>query len=269
MVSEKSIINNYNKKGYVIVRSLLTKKLCIDAKEKSNKLTGKLKLPFSNKSYGFGDVRNIRPYNIFANNMQIKNISQKLINSEVSLGHFLLVNKAAWIGPDVEWHQEVFNFDIYAPGLNINQYWHNFIQVFIAIDDHQEDNGCLQVFEGSHKEGVLDFDDIVNINGSHKRRVKPKTLDKLVKRYQIKKLEMKSGDVLFFNHLLVHGSPSNMSSESRLSALIQFYNNKLKFNNKKFIEYSEFRVKFIQEFYLSSIRNIKEYKKKLTDFSKN
>ena len=98
----------------------------------------------------------------------------------------MLVNKAAWIGPDVEWHQEVFNFNIYASGLNKKKNWKNFIQVFIAFDDHEKQNGCLKVLKGSHKSGFLDYEDIVNINGSHKRRVKTKILDKLVKKYPIK-----------------------------------------------------------------------------------
>lgn len=262
-------INSYIKNGYILVKSLLPKKLCLDAKKKSYNLNAKLKLPFSNKPYGFGDVRKIKPYNLIYGNKEILDISQKLIKSKVSLSHFLLVNKASWIGPDVEWHQETFNFDIYASGLNINKNWHKFIQVFIAIDEHKKDNGCLQVFEGSHKEGVLAYEDIVNINGSHKRRVKSEDLDKLDKKYKIKKIEMKSGDVLFFNHFLVHGSSSNLSSKSRLSALMQFYDNKLKFNNKKFTEYSKFRAKFVEKYYLSSIKKIKDYKKKLTDFKKN
>ena len=63
------------------------------------------------------------------------------------------MNKAAWIGPEVEWHQEVFNSDIYAPGINMRKKWDKFVQVFIAIDDQDTNNGCLKVFKKSHHEG--------------------------------------------------------------------------------------------------------------------
>ena len=114
----------------------------------------------------------------------------------------------------------------------------------------------------------MDYEDIVNINGSHKRRVKTKILDKLVKKYPIKDIQMKRGDVLFFNHLLVHGSTSNLSSKSRLSGLMQFYNNKLMFKNDDFIKYSNFRAKFAKKYFLSSINKLEGYKKKLFDFRK-
>ena len=269
MQNSKKLLNSYDNKGYVLVKSLISKNVCKAIKEKSKKLPAKLTLPFSDQPYGYGDVRNKNPFKMIADNEKILKISKELIGKELNLGHFLLVNKAAWIGPDVEWHQEAFNFDIYASGLNVKKDWRNFIQVFIAIDNHEKDNGCLQVFEGSHKKGILDFEDIVNINGSHKRRVKAKVLEKLIKKHPIRNIEMKSGDVLFFNHLLVHGSPSNISSKSRLSALMQLYSKNLKFNKKPFNDYSNFRAKFVEDYFISSIEKVTDYKKKLADFSKN
>lgn len=263
-----NLLKNYEKDGFVLVKSLLKKNLCKEAKLKTNSLKVKLKIPFSNSAYGYGDVRLKKPYNLILKNKKMNLIVKKLLNSDFNLSHFLLVNKAAWIGPDVEWHQEVFNFNIYASGLNKKKNWKDFIQVFIAFDDHEKQNGCLKVLKGSHKSGFLDYEDIVNINGSHKRRVKTKILDKLVKKYPIKDIQMKRGDVLFFNHLLVHGSTSNLSSKSRLSGLMQFYNNKLIFKNDNFIKYSNFRAKFAKKYFLSSISKLESYKKKLFDFRK-
>lgn len=195
-------------------------------------------------------------------------MAKSLINFEIEMSHFLLVNKAAWIGPDVEWHQEVFNLQIYAPGCDPNKEWKNFLQVFIAIDPHDKINGCLKVFEGSHKEGMLEYEDIVNINCSHKRRVSVEALNKISKKYRIVDIEMEPGDALFFNHLLVHGSPSNLSPHSRLSALMQFYKKNLEFKTEKFSEYSNFRAKFVTDWLNLSLKKIEEYKKKLEDFKK-
>jgi ectoine hydroxylase len=261
-------LEDYEKKGYVLVKGVIDSVICQESKISTSKLNSKLTIPFSNVPYGFGDVRAIHPYSEIANNKSIYDIARNLIEHEVKMSHFLLVNKAAWIGPDVEWHQEVFNLQIYAPGCDPNKEWRNFLQVFIAIDQHDKINGCLKVFEGSHKEGILDYEDIVNINCSHKRRVTVDTLNKISKKYRIVDVEMEPGDALFFNHLLVHGSPSNLSANSRLSALMQFYKKDLNFKANSFDEYSNFRANFIKSWLENSLINIKQYKKKLEDFKK-
>lgn len=180
----------------------------------------------------------------------------------------MLVNKAAWIGPDTEWHQEVFNINMYAPGVNIKKDWKKFTQVFIAIDPQNKENGCLKIFDKSHKEGKLKFDNIVNLNGSHKRRVKTTDLYRLHRKYKIIDIELNQGDAVFFNHLLVHGSSNNISPYSRLTALLQFYDSSLKFNDKYFEKYKNFRSKFVKNWHKSTLKKTNSYKKNLDDFKK-
>ena len=263
-----TIKKTYEEKGYVLIKGLISPEICQQSKISTSKLNSKLTIPFSKVPYGFGDVRKSYPYSEIANSKSIHKMAQDLISNEVKMSHFLLVNKAAWIGPEVEWHQEVFNLQIYAPGCDAKKEWKNFLQVFIALDKHDKINGCLKVFEGSHKEGILDYEDIVNTNCSHKRRVTVEALNKLSRKYQIIDVEMEPGDALFFNHLLVHGSPSNLSANARLSALMQFYKKDLSFKTELFDEYSNFRASFVKSWLDSSLKKIEEYKKKLEDFKK-
>lgn len=264
-----TLINNYENNGYVIVKNVFSKEFCNLVKKSTVELKSKLTLPFSKVPYGFGDLRNINPFNKISESELIQNYANQLIGGETKLSHFMLVNKAAWIGPDVEWHQEVFNLQIYAPGCSADKDWKRFLQVFIAIDKHEKLNGCLKVFKGSHKAGVLDYEDIMNLNCSHKRRVKPEVLDELVKSYEIIDVEMEEGDALFFNHLLVHGSPSNLSANSRLSALLQYYDKDLSFEGKNFNEYSSFRANFVADWLKSSLSKVDHYKQSLSDFKKD
>ena len=264
-----TIKTKYNQNGFVLIKKLFDKNFCADIKHEIKKLNAKLTIPFSDVPFGFGDVRDKEPFNKISNSVNLKKLSDELIGNISNLSHFMLVNKAAWIGPDVEWHQEVFNLQIYAPGCNPENDWHKFLQVFIAIDDHNKLNGCLKAFKGSHKAGILEFEDIVNVNCSHKRRVTTNALNNLHKTYEIVDLEMEAGDALFFNHLLVHGSPSNLSPYSRLSALLQYYDSSLNFEGKNFSEYSNFRAKFVENWLSSSLEKIDDYKDKLTDFKKN
>ena len=64
---------------------------------------------------------------------------------------------------------------------------------------------------------------------------------------------MDQGDVLFFNHLLVHGSPNNLSPKSRLSGLMQFYDQNLSFKESNFNEYSSFRANFVSDWLSKSL----------------
>lgn len=261
-------IKFYNNHGYFIYKNFLNKSICNQIKSSAKKLKPKIKIPFSKTPLGFGDVRFKFPFNKILKETKIDEISEKFIKNKTKLSHFMLVNKSAWIGPDTEWHQEVFNINMYAPGVNITKNWKKFVQVFIAIDNQNKENGCLKIFDKSHKAGKLKFQNIVNINGSHKRRVMPTDLDKLYKKYKIIDIELNQGDAIFFNHLLVHGSSNNLSPYSRLTALLQFYDENLKFNNNYFERYRSFRSKFVKEWHKNSLIKANLYKKNLSDFKK-
>lgn len=261
-------ISSLNKNGYVLIKNFFNSNLCKELKNKTKKLKPKVKIPYSNQPWGYGDVRKIKPFNKIYQNKKIHYLANSIINQNAKISHFFLVNKSAWIGPDVEWHQEVFNMDMYAPGLSKKHDWRKFLQVFISIDEHDKENGCLKVFEGSHREGVLKYEDILGSNLTHKRRVSFKELEKLKKKYKIKDIIMKPGDLLFFNHLLVHGSSKNISNKSRLSALIQFYDPKIKIDNKKFYKYINFRSNFVKSELEKKLGNLSFYKKNFKDFKK-
>ena len=71
------------------------------------------------------------------NNKYILNFCKEILGEKFTYNHLMVNNKAPWIGPDVEWHQEVFNIDTYAPGANTNDNsWKNFLQIYIALDPH-------------------------------------------------------------------------------------------------------------------------------------
>ena len=91
------------------------------------------------------------------------------------------------------------------------------IAAWMALDDCDEQNGCLQVVSGSHTLPVLCPED-ADTTLSFTDVTVPLSAD-----MQPEPLIMKAGDVLFFNGQLIHGSFPN-SSESRFRrALIGHY----------------------------------------------
>lgn len=256
-------ITSYKKKylddGYFIVRKYLDNEL-VDCINKFLDLSKpKLAIPYSgNVPWGYG---NLIQNNEFINFFPILDIKENItpyINKNLEVNHILAVNKAPFIGPDVEWHQEFFNINTFAPGYDPANDLNKFMQIFIGLDFHTKENGPLLVFEGSHKEGLLTSEDIVNSNLVHKRRLPFSELERISKIYKIKDVILEPGDAIFFNHLLVHGSGTNTSPSRRRALLLQVRSAMKEKKEKIFREEVEHRSKFL-------IRNFKNKIDKLTD----
>ena len=65
-------------------------------------------------------------------------------------------------------------------------------------------------------------EDIINNHLNHKRRIKYKSIKEVSSKYKQKAVILKPGEALLFNHLLVHGSPTNCSPFRRRAMLLQF-----------------------------------------------
>jgi phytanoyl-CoA hydroxylase len=87
---------------------------------------------------------------------------------------------------------------------------HTMLAASIHLDDTNEENGCLHVIPGTHKQGPL----------PHVGRY---YLDH--QQYPISSglaCEAEAGDVLFFNYLTIHGSGPNRSERTRRNVLYQY-----------------------------------------------
>jgi phytanoyl-CoA hydroxylase len=127
------------------------------------------------------------------------------------------------IGPDVEflsvkavfknaqttfpspWHQDWF-------------YWQgaNKISVWIALDDADPENGCLQMIPGSHQKVA------------EKREVKDgvgfayRLTEEMVAGMPVETLPVKRGDAVFFHDLTLHASCPNSSGRERWTAIATY-----------------------------------------------
>ena len=91
------------------------------------------------------------------------------------------------------------------------------LSVMIAIDDHDIENGCLQVYKNSHHFGRIDHG---IYNGQQQIDIERFNI---IKEYcELIDCEMYSGDILIWNSLLIHGSQPNKSDFWR-RALIMGY----------------------------------------------
>ena len=77
------------------------------------------------------------------------NFCETIFKEKFFFNHLRVNNKAALIGSAVEWHQEIFNINTYSPGQTYKDH-KKFMQIFIALDDQDEKNGCLKIIPQSH-----------------------------------------------------------------------------------------------------------------------
>tara|TARA_R110001592_G_scaffold188358_4_gene433541 strand:+ start:14437 stop:15264 length:828 start_codon:yes stop_codon:yes gene_type:complete len=217
-----NIANEINTNGFFHYKNLISDENCNKILSSLSLMKPAINIPYSNIAWGFGNLLEDPNFSCIYNNATIKEICENYLSSDFVFNHLMVNNKVEWIGPGVEWHQEIFNVDTYAPGGNKKpNNWKNFLQVYIALDPHTLENGCLKVVPKSHELGVLPCEDIVNDLLNHKRRIPYDTMVDVNKKYPLKNVIMSPGDILFFNHKFIHGSASNTSDKPRRSIVMQ------------------------------------------------
>jgi len=88
---------------------------------------------------------------------------------------------------------------------------------WLALDDCDEENGCLQVVPGSHQLPVL-----CTVAADTTQSFTDVTVP-VPEGMQVKPVIMRAGDVLFFNGQLIHGSLPNVSQDRFRRSLIGHY----------------------------------------------
>ena len=137
-----SEINEYLDKGYII-KNILSQDDCnfINNYVDMNGKNAYYEM-YTNKKFGYhfknGEDNDI--LNLIQNNDYIKSIGKKVLES---YEHSVLKSyyKSAFMARDIEYHQEYF----YNPHHPTRNDWRDFIQIFIALEEHTLENACLKI----------------------------------------------------------------------------------------------------------------------------
>lgn len=112
-------------------------------------------------------------------------------------------------GKSVDWHQDC-------------SYWPltptKAVTVWLAIDDADQENGCMEVYTGSHTYGLIDFEASDDASGN--------VLDQSIKdpeKYGTHGCTpLKAGQISIHSDLLVHGSQANDSNRRRCGLTLRY-----------------------------------------------
>jgi hypothetical protein len=261
-------VNEFNAEGYSIINNFLSLDECKEIINYLSNLKAKVNLPFTNIPWGYGNLLNKGPFEKLTNNNYIKEFCENIFSTkDYVFNHLMVHNKAPWVGAGIEWHQEVFNIDTYAPGYSADS-WKSFAQIYISLEEQTVENGCIKLVPKSHTLGLLPHEDAINDLLAHKRRVPFEVMQKIYKSNGIKNCELKPGDMLLFNHMIVHGSGSNASPKSRKAIVLQARSNIKEKSSEIFERETEFRKNFVVKSLQDKIDTIKD-KNIYLDMKKN
>ena len=96
---------------------------------------------------------------------------------------------------------------------------HNWVTAWIAITDSNENNGCMKVWSGSHKDNLKEHDQMFNEGNLLTR-------GQTINNVPINKttsLILKAGQMSLHHPTVVHGSGLNNSNDRRIGFVIQSY----------------------------------------------
>lgn len=254
------VAKKYYNNGFIIKKNLLSKKFCNQLVNLLKRKKPKVHVPFSNQAIGYGNLITDKSVSKILKNKFILNFTKKVVSKEIEFNHLMIANKPSLIGPDAEFHQEVYNIKTYAPGYTSKDY-KKFMQIFIALEDHNYDNGCLRIIPKSHTLGELPNEDFITSALVHKRRTKHSSLIKAFKKLGYLDVKLKRGDAIFFNHLIIHGSANNISPKSRYAVVLQARNKNINKDMKIFKKETKYRQNFV-------IKNIETIRQKLVSKNK-
>lgn len=204
--------------------------------------------PYSNSPYRTNVDTNI----LFKLDKQISskinNIIKDYLDDDFELysitGHF----KDRWIGAEEHWHQD-YNYNI----ITHNGKPYDFYRIFIALDNHNKDNGCMMFMNKSNTEGNLKFTPMLSIHSHEKKRTDYNILNKCFEKYGLEYYELNKGDGILFDSLILHSSHSNQTPYPRRALQIQLIRKNV---TKKSKEEINNKYKNRKQFEIDSLKKI-------------
>lgn len=262
----KNLLMTYEKKGYVNLGQIISKKKAkqlskraidlmlgkkvyegmffqMEGKGGSYKKINKNSEKFLGPSKDYRKIKDLEYDHLFLKviqNKYLKFFSKILIGNNVSSMRAMILNKPAYNSSQLDFHQDISD--------NWNMSGKPNFTFWMSLNGSTKQKGCLRIIEESHTYG--------KIGQGH--FIKKKELTKF-KNKKIKYLEMKAGQAIIFNNHLLHGSQKNKTSRMRLAFTVCFMNSKIKHN-----KYNKFYPKIFGSGALTQkkIKNLKSIPKK-------
>ena len=210
-------VDAYRRDGYLIIDDILTP-------ADVERLIREVNIDDPNAGSAFGDSGKRRArlsfwgdttstiWGVASTLPNVINNVRILQNEEVGFFHGKVTLKEARTGGAWEWHQD------YGYWYDQGFVFPRMMSVSVSLDENTLENGCMQLYKGSHKLGRIQHVHIENQTGAD-----PKRLAEIERHFEKIPAVMKPGAGLFFDCNTLHASSANNSDRHRRN-FIMCYN---------------------------------------------
>lgn len=151
-------------------------------------------------------------------------LAMRILDEEVYVHQFKVNLKRKTVGECWPWHQD---FIYWKEADNIEK--PNLVNIAIALDEHNLNNGPIRFIPYSHLNGELDSETTATDNNwkpyvskALKYQISKMEVDRLINKYGCQEMLAKQGDVFLFDPLVIHGSDENKSFQNRAVLIISY-----------------------------------------------
>ena len=202
-------INFYNDNGYIAPIDVLSKR---EANEIRNEIeTIEKKWPKALEGIGRNYIHLISPvFNKVCLNTKILDAVESIIGKNILICGTTLFIKNPNEKGFVSFHQD-------AKYIGLEP--HNWVTAWIAVTDTNEENGCMRMWSGSHKQKIKHHEQKFDENNLLTR-------GQTIENVPIKETEpiiLKAGQMSLHHPTIVHGSGLNRSNDRRIGFVVQSY----------------------------------------------
>ena len=202
-------LKDYNDNGFISPIDVLS----LEETEEIKKEIEYIEKKWPDELIGLGrnNVHYISPvFDQVCHNSKILDAVETIIGNDILVGGTTLFIKDPDRKGFVSWHQD-------AKYIGFEPY--NWVTAWLAVTDANEENGCMRMWPGSHKEKIKDHKDTYDQNNllTRGQTVQNVPIEKTVPNI------LKAGQLSLHHPMIVHGSGSNKSNKRRIGFVIQSY----------------------------------------------
>ena len=213
----KNLKEELKYKGIIKLNSLFNNDILKKVNEYLNNLAYCDKEPFSRQPYRATILK--KDLNKIDGTIldRILYVVKKYLGDDFKIKKVTAHFKDKWLGCEEHWHQD-YNYN----KMEYEGEYDNFFRIFIAIDEHEKENGCMMFIPQKNTEyEEMKHDRILSIHSYQKYRTEVNELNKVINNNPIEYYPLKGGECLLFNSLILHSSHSNQSNLRRRALQIQ------------------------------------------------
>ena len=202
-------LKQYKEEGFVSPLDIFSKDEALDIRNEIEYI--EKKIPNELEKSGRYNAHLISPLlDEVTHNSKILDAVQSLIGKNILVCGTTLFIKNPYEKGFVSYHQD-------AKYIGLEP--HNWVTAWVAITDSNEENGCMRMWSGSHKDSLKDHDQKFNEGNLLTRGQTVKNVPK----EKTTPLILKAGQMSLHHPTVVHGSDLNKSNDRRIGFVIQSY----------------------------------------------